>query len=370
MKFIINFLKAVLNIIYAAIKCFPKQNKVTIVSRQGNSPSMDISMLRDEINRQSPNTEVVCLCKKIGEGISGKLSYCFHLLKQMWHLGTSRAIVTDSYCFGISLLKQRKDVKVVQMWHALGALKKFGFSITGKGGEGRNPLIAEAMNMHKHYTHIIISGEKCREAYKEAFGYDDKNMVVASLPRVDAILDECRKNETLRKIFNEYPEFKQKKIVVYAPTFRKNRNISDKIKELSEAIDREKYIFVIKKHPLMDLEGDFSGAIIDNKFSTLEMMYAADYVVCDYSAIVFEAALMEKPIFFYNFDFDDYEDRRNFYLDYEKDMPGIISDRADRIAEAIKNDEFDMYEIKNFADKYIEKRLNCTDYLAEFILKS
>ncbi len=369
MKFVINFLKAVLNIIYAIIKCFPKQNKVTIVSRQENFPTADISMLRDEIKRQSPDTEVVCLCKKIGPGLRKKLHYCFHLLRQMWHLGTSKAIVTDSYCLGISLLNQRKDVKIIQMWHALGAFKKFGLSITGKGGEGRDPVIAEAMNMHKHYTHVLISGEKCREPYREAFGVSDEQIVVASLPRVDAILDESVKKDTLEKIYSEYPMFKKKKVVVYAPTFRKNRDFSDEIMELAHALDKEKYIFVIKKHPLMELKGNFLGSVIDTDFTTLEMMYAADYIVCDYSAVVFEAALMEKPMFFYNFDFNEYEDRRNFYLDYEKDMPGIISGSAKQIAWSIENDEFDLYKIKNFADDYVKNRENCTTSLAAFILK-
>ena len=369
MKFILTLIKAVLNIYYAAVKCFPKQNKVTIVSRQGNTPSADISMLRDEIKRQSPDTEVLCLCRKIGPGIGGRISYAFHLLKQMWHLGTSRAIVTDSYCIGISLVKQRKDVKIVQMWHALGAFKKFGLSIAGEGGEGRSNVIADAMNMHKNYTHIVISGEKCREPYKEAFGYTNKELVKLSLPRVDSILDPEAEKTALLKIHKEYPELEGRKVVVYAPTFRKGRDISPEIRVLGKKLTEKEYVFVVKKHPLMELKGDFENIIVDNIFTTLEMLYRADYVICDYSAVVFEAALMEKPLFFYNFDFEEYEDRRNFYLDYENDMPGVISGDPERIASAIENDEFDMSRIKYFADSYIENRSNCTVSLAEFVLE-
>ena len=368
MKFILAVIKAVLNLIYFFIKLFPLRNKVTIVSRQSNEPSMDISMLRDEIKRQSGDTEVVCLCRTIGNGFAEKIKYCFHLLRQMWHLGTSKAIVTDSYCIGISILRQRKNVKVIQMWHALGAFKKFGLSIAGNDGEGRDAGIAEAMNMHRNYTCVIASSEKCREPYMEAFGYDSDTVKIMSLPRVDAILDSNLKNRTVQKIHGVYPELKNKKTVVYAPTFRKDIDISGNVNALAKAFDSSKYSLVLKKHPLMDTGSCEAGIIVDEQFSTLEMMWAADYIICDYSAVVFEAALMEKPLFFYAFDLDSYEDKRNFYLDYENDMPGIVSASPEAIAEAVEKENYDLDAVKRFADTYIENRADCTKSLAAFII--
>ena len=107
----------------------------------------------------------------------------------------------------------------------------------------------------------------------------------------------------------------------------------------------------------------------DDKFSTLEMIFAADYVICDYSAIVFEAALAGKPLFFYAFDYKEYGADRDFYIDYLAEMPGIISPDASEIAKAVSGDDFDLRKVRLFAEKYVSEQRDCTKKLAEFVLK-
>ncbi len=157
--------------------------------------------------------------QKLGEGILSRLGYCFHILKQMHHIATSKVVVLDSYCIGVSALKQRKSLTVIQMWHALGSLKKFGFSIVGEG-EGRDRELADAFSMHRNYTYILTSSHQCIHNFAEAFGYDEDHVVVMSLPRVDKLTGWDFKEGCLRRIYEAYPEFRKKKVVVYAPTQR------------------------------------------------------------------------------------------------------------------------------------------------------
>lgn len=368
MEIIIYLARGILNVIYFFMKLAPVKDKVTIVSRQSNTETDDIRMLREEIEGISPNTQVVCLCRKTVGGLSSKVRYAFHVLNQMKHISRSRAVVIDSYCIGVSFLHQRPGLKVVQMWHALGALKKFGKSITGNGGEGRNPRLAKAMNMHGHYTKILISGEPCRKPYMEAFGYPSDAMFVGSLPRVDLLKSEAYGRKMEDEVAEVYgQEFKGRKVVVYAPTFRKGIDISSEIKELAASLDNERYILVVKKHPLMKID-DIEDAIVDTRFSTMDMLFAADYVVCDYSAIVYEAALLSKPLFFYAFDLERYEGSRDFYLDYRKDMPGIIGQTGEEVGRAIMEEQYDLDKIKAFADYYVEIQRDCTLRLAEMVL--
>lgn len=132
----------------------------------------------------------------------------------------------------------------------MGALKKFGLSIRGEE-EGSNPKLAKAMRMHRNYTCVIASGKSCIKPFAEAFGCSEEIIEIASLPRVDRLMSDKQKQSVKDKIFDRYPELKQakdynKSIIVYAPTFRKRRDISSEIESLIDEIKAEDRIIVIK----------------------------------------------------------------------------------------------------------------------------
>lgn len=368
MAVIINIFKFFLNLIYALMKLFPVKNKAVILSRQSDEKTMDIKLLEEEIAKQDHNMEVVCLCMSIKESLTGKIRYLFHMMRQMYHIATARIVVVDGYCMSVSLLNHRKDTVVVQMWHALGSLKKFGYSIFGKE-EGRDEKTARLMNMHRHYDIVFTSSNECIKNFAEAFDCSEDIIYVESLPRVDAIKDEKYCQEMKDKILKTYPQMKDKKNIVYAPTFRKN-SISEinAIESLVNSVDLSKYNLIIKTHPLTCIDIDNNGLINDKKYSSVDMFTAADFIILDYSAIVYEAALMEKPVFFYAYDFDKYKTGRDFYIDYKKEMPGFISKDPVKIMEAIEEERYDQKVICNFAEKYVEKRERCTFNMVKFIL--
>lgn len=364
MKIIFKVLIGFLNLIYCLFKMLPVKDKVTFISRQADRPTEDIELLGKALE-EAPDVQVIYLCKTIKSGAGPMIAYCFHILRQMYHIATSKVVILDSYCMGVSLLKQRRSLKVIQMWHALGSLKKFGYSILGEA-EGRSEGTAEAMKMHKNYSYILTSSKECAPHFCEAFGYDLSYAKVMSLPRVDKIKDEQNREKIKERIYGEYPQFRDKKVVVYAPTFRKDKDVSPQIDSLAEAFDPSVYAFVLKKHPLMKAD---CKCLVDEKLSTLEMIFAADYVICDYSAVVFEAALAEKPLFFYTFDYKEYGADRDFYIDYTAEMPGIISPEASEIAAAVAADDYDLKRVQAFAEKYVSNQHDCTKKLAEFVLK-
>lgn len=364
MRFILKLSIAVLNLIFAVMKLFPVQDKVTFISRQSNDKSDDMKLLEAELKRQAPDITVTFLCRKLEGNIFHKMIYCFHVFRQMYHIVTSRVVVLDSYCAAVSVLKQRKSLTVIQMWHALGALKRFGLSIVGEG-EGRSLDLAECMSMHKNYTYVLTSSEKCLPYFAEAFGYEKEYMRVMSLPRVDYLTDEEFSRKTKSRIYAKYPMLKDKKTIVYAPTFRKGKDISSQIDALAAEFDCNTYEFVVKKHPLMEVS--CNQCLVDEEFSTMEMLMAADFVICDYSAVIFEAAILKKPLFFYAFDYDEYGVARNFYIDYMNEMPGVISKEPSEIAEAIKTGQWKLECVEDFSRKYVKNQRDCTKALAEMI---
>ena len=148
-KLVIKIAIAVLNVIYLPFKCLKTQNKITYISRQSNNPSIDFSLLRQRMEKADKNLKQVMLTKKIEKGLLQKVCYAFHTFVQMYHIATSKVVIVDTYIIPVSVLKHKKNLKIIQIWHALGAIKKFGYQSLGKK-EGSSYTVANAMKMHKN----------------------------------------------------------------------------------------------------------------------------------------------------------------------------------------------------------------------------
>ena len=376
MIFIIKIMIFICNFIYMFMKLFKVKNKITFISRQSNNINTDFKLMKDDLNKRYGNIEIVVLTKKLENGLLNKIKYIFHIFKQMYHIATSKIVVLDSYCIPISILKHKKNLKVIQIWHALGAFKKFGYSIEDQE-EGTSSKLNKVMRMHKNYDYIFVSSEKSKEKFKEAFNSSLDKILIYPLPRLDLLNDKKYVKETKKNIIKQYPNLSKKENIVYAPTFRISKsNIVDKtqvnnveyIEKLIKQIDFKKYNLIIKTHPLSNLNIKDERVIIDKKFTTLDMLLISDYVITDYSAIVYEAAYIKKPLFFYAYDKDTYLKNREFYVDY-KEMPGVISKSPKKIIDAIKNNRYDNKQIRKFSNENINKpKTTYTEDIDNFII--
>ena len=369
-KIAIKIFNIVLEIAYIPLKLLPTKRKITFISRQSNKESVDIVMLKEAIKRNMPNCEVVTLMKTLDTGVVNKILYGFHMIKQMYHIATSQMVILDSYCITISLLHHKKSLVVIQMWHALGLMKKAGYCILDKP-EGRSCSLAMAMKLHKNYSVIFASSEKCRNAIGQVFGYPIDNIYTFPLPRVDLIRNaefvEKRKNA----IINKYPMLNAGKTIVYAPTYRKDeRFMQQQVEKFILHFPFEEYNLICNFHPLSKIEVSDKRVIIDSTFTTMELLTVADYIISDYSSIVYEAAIMGKPIIFFAFDLDEYRMDREFFIDYEVEVPGPICRNAKELIYAVRHYQYDKKRIQSFAEKYVLlSRENCTDDIVSFIKK-
>ena len=84
-------------------------------------------------------------------GVLRKFGYALALLSELYHVATSRVLVLDGYSIAASAAWHGDGLTVVQLWHALGAMKKFGLSIVGRP-EGRDPALARAMRLGNSLT--------------------------------------------------------------------------------------------------------------------------------------------------------------------------------------------------------------------------
>ena len=360
MKILLIIALGLLKLFYLFIKLFPTQNKITLISRQSNKPSLDFILLNKKL---SSKYKVVMLCKKLEPGIQNKIRYVFHIFVQMYHIATSKVVILDSYCIPVSVLKHKKKLVIIQMWHAMGSLKKFGLSVLETDTKtsafnktmsvDKKKEIANLMHMHENYDYIFASCKTSAPHFAEAFGYTLEHMVVMPLPSVDILNDSKYKKDITKEIRNKYKQMNKKKNIIYVPTFRPEEK-ENKIQDLIDNINYKKYNLIIKLHPLTKLSKYDDRVIWDKDYSSRDMMIACDYIITDYSAIVYEASLLDKPIFFYTYDYNDYVKKRDFYTDFKKELPGVMCDNAKDLIRAIDNNKYDLDRIKKFKDKYID----------------
>ncbi len=350
MTFVIKAFKLILNVIYLFFKLFKRRNQITLISRESDKPSVDFVLLESELKKELPDYRIVVLTKLM----KNKFAYGFHMLEQMYHISRSKVVILDTYCIPISILKHKKGLKVIQIWHAIGLMKKAGFAILDKE-EGRSKRQAELMNMHKNYDYIYTSSENCKKAFSEVFNYDEKYIKNVPLPRIDLLKDQKLVDKNKKNIYEDYPILKQKTNIVYAPTFRKNSEEEIKyINELCKSIDYKKYNLVIKLHPLSTFDVKYDGVIADKKYTTEQMLSIADYVISDYSSIIYEAGIMNKKLIFYAYDLDKYKDSRDFFVDYESEVPGPIVKNGKEIKEFLEKPDYKKYKDRDMISKYVD----------------
>lgn len=345
-KIIINIAIFVLNILYMPFKCIRTKNKITYISRQSNEISLDFALLKNRMEKMDDSLIQIVLAKKIEKGIIGKLKYALHIFVQMYHIATSKVVVVDTYIIPISVLKHKKTLKVIQIWHALGAVKKFGYQTLEKK-EGSSAVVANNMRMHKNYDIITCASNVTAQFFSKAFNTDLEKIKILGMPRVDYILSDG-KNE---QIIKENPDFDSKKTILYIPTFRKNSQID--LTEILRCVDTNKYNLIIKLHPLDNtkVEDKYS---IKGDFSTYDLMKFADYIITDYSASAIEASLLQKPLFLYVYDLEEYSEARGLNIILTEELKTSTKKDIKEIIEIIENDSYDFKALEDFRNKYVE----------------
>jgi len=295
--------------------------------------------------------KIKVLCKTIPKQFIKKIGYCFYIVKCMYHIATSRVCIVEGYVIPVSILKHKKSLIIVQIWHALGAIKKFGKQILDKK-EGSRQIVAKIMKMHNNYTFITAPSNATREFYSEGFGTKKEKILVLGMPRVDYLLNKDNLIEEKQKeLIQQYPYLIDKKNILYVPTFRKNEKTN--IDELINKIDKEKYNLIIRLHPLEEKQIEKSYTI-SRKFATLDLLKIADYVITDYSAASIEAAVLDKKTFFYLYDIDKYSQRRGLNVNLNQEMEGLCFDTIEPIIKMIDENKYPIYQLEKFKNKYVE----------------
>lgn len=388
MKVILYIIKVHFIIIYFFIKLFTKQRKqVYLLSRQFNSPSINYQMIIDELEKRGIPYKVKCkkvstsindsvrtqgnysntsgFIKKIFANLKGSLGYYFGLYGQMVSIAQSKVIIVDGYNLPVSLLKHKKGTKVIQQWHALGAIKKFGYQSVGKV-DGINPDVARILKMHAGYDYVISGSIGMNKYFAEAFNVEENKVLAIGTPIVDFLKTTDRKAE--KALYKKYPQLKDKVNVLYSPTFRnkKNYNYDDIIKNTNF----DKVNLIITNHSKVEETANDERVININssEFSTFDVLKLCDYVITDYSALMIDAAIINKKILLYLYDYEQYNKENGVNINLLKEFPKISSKTAKKIMSIVNEDKYDEKSFEKFKELYTPKvETTCLEATMELI---
>ena len=201
--------------LYSLARLIPASDRIVFLSRQSDTATPDIVAVRDRLTADNPKRRVTVLARKLKSDTD--VFYGLHLLRQVWHLAHSRHIVLDSYSFLTSNLTLAAGTSVTQMWHAIGSFKKFGWDDIPSDNARRRQL-ATVLRMHAGNTRVVASSDKAADNFASAFNVDRDRVVVSPLPRVDAIVDAQRNDETRRRVREaQLPDLSARALLI-APT--------------------------------------------------------------------------------------------------------------------------------------------------------
>ncbi|HEU5139900.1 MAG TPA: CDP-glycerol glycerophosphotransferase family protein [Bacillales bacterium] len=282
------------------------------------------------------------------------------MVRAIYHLATSRYVILDNYFGFLAAVQFKEEAECIQLWHAAGAIKKFGLrdqSISNRTEKAQRRFT----DVYKKFNKVIVGSEEMAGIFTEAFDLPSESILRTGIPRTDLFYDKKRQQETIDRLESRNPALRGKQVILYAPTFRDHQLDHFEMNLDLEAMHRalgENYVLLLRFHPSIkhrsDYESRYPGFIYDysSHADVNELLLIADCLITDYSSVVYEYALLNKPMIFFPNDLEDYEDRRGFLGEYESLVPGPVAFTTPDIIGRIQRNEFDYQQIEAFARKW------------------
>lgn len=276
-----------------------------------------------------------------------KKDYCYtRTVKSYFERATSKYWIKSESI--TSLIDKRKGQVYIQLWHGHGALKKMGYDVV-KTNQG------QPLEHTREWDYLVVNDPLDKKIMLSSTGYKKKTIMIGT-PLTDTIINNSM-NQTFKNHVKKKLGIKDdKKIILYAPTFRDEELDKDtlnlKINMLKKLKD---YNILLRVHPLVrnKIPDDLfkkSNIINASKYPDVsDILCITDVLISDYSSIIYEYSVLNKPIIFYSYDLEKYQKSRGFYIAYPDDLPGKVAYTEEELYNSVMN-------IQKESKSYTKKR--------------
>lgn len=338
------------------------KNSILFITVRGDKLSSDFNVIKKYIKKDEELKTYKRNYHYLTLGRGTKLKYASRCFKLMPKLAKAKYVFVSDGNNVLASITLRKGTTLVQTWHGCGALKKFGQDID------------KTKTYFKNEDIVTVSSEQVVSTVSSAMGLDEKVVYPLGVSHTDLFYSKSfRKHCGALK--EELLGGRNKKIILYAPTFRGGINSPKDASGLNLDIMykhlEQEYIVISKLHPsLRPVKKSYRhrGFYYDvgSVWSIEEALMVCDILVTDYSSVIFDYALLNKPVVLYAYDLQDYKENTGFYLDYENDIPGAICYSTMDVIKEIKSGSFDVNRMKKFKEQYMS---SCDGHATERLIE-
>lgn len=306
-------LKKTINFLYHFFSfLFPtNKNKVTLCTNRSDSLSGNLKNIY-QVMQSDEELQIKIVCFNYHRSLRGKINYFWYSIIALFHLSTSSVFIIDDYFFPIYCIhNKKKQNQIIQVWHAIGHLKKYGLSIQ-KNTES-------IINHHSNYDWVLANAESDRFALVDSFAISPDKVIITGAPRLD----------DLTKLGS--PSISDTKIkLLYAPTYRTAKNddpayeyINNFLAEFSEQFTDESIKLYVSLHPYFKLDkiikvNNSKIEIFQDTSRSSSLLSKVDCLITDYSSLLLDYSFFEKSIKIYAPDYEEYTKSVGFFVDYQE----------------------------------------------------
>ena len=353
------------------VKMLPiKKNVILFESNLGRNYTGNPRAIYEEIVREGLDQKYECIWffEDQRKKIPGKAKIVKRArLKYLYYMARAKVWVFD--CRQPEFLIKRKETSYIQTWHGT-PLKKLALDM-----EQIDSVVSRSIEEYHEqfrkntatWDYLISQNRFSTETFKRCFAFENKPILEVGYPRND-ILFRRNNKKYIDQLKEKYKIPKDKKVILYAPTWRDNEFYVQGVYKFVSPLDFKKaqkelgdeYVFLVKYHYLVSDKIDWSeykGFVYSfNETVDISRLYLiADMMITDYSSVMFDYSILKRPMLFFAYDLENYENNlRGFYFDFLKEAPGPISKTTDQLIKDIKSYDKAQWiqKYEKFSEKY------------------
>lgn len=246
----------------------------------------------------------------------GSLRSLLHSLSFMFLYARARYVFICDNFLPAASCRKRKETTVTQLWHSCGLLKKMGYDT-----DDDVPSYYKG-SVYANYDLVTVSAQSCVPYLASGMRQPEGIVKALGVSRTDVYFDHEWLEACKREFYEQYPDAYGKKIILWAPTFRGSASApvlagQDAVQKLQDSLDPG-WLVIKKVHPhLEEKERLLHGSPASNcRIPAERLLPVTDLLITDYSSILFDYLLLDKPFLLFAPDLDEYERKRGFYIDY------------------------------------------------------